>query len=216
MPCSSTRCPGRPPYVLFPLTVGLPLMGSHPPRRVGHTLRKDPDQGIVPPPALLQLAMHHLHTAARDRATPCTLCTAELHCTLPEWSAHLRCGTALHAHRCARQCTTSEPLHQTTHRPSSGTAAVPLRGNAPPSPRAAAQYNARAVPGPFVRRSTGAQSHSMSTGRSCAAHATRPCAQRHLGPRMAEEGSAPTQRRSAELKDERMGQECAQHHIDVH
>ena len=28
MPCSSTRCPGRPPYVLFPLTVGLPLMGS--------------------------------------------------------------------------------------------------------------------------------------------------------------------------------------------
>ena len=28
MPCSSTRCPARPPYVLFPLTVGLPLMGS--------------------------------------------------------------------------------------------------------------------------------------------------------------------------------------------
>ena len=28
MPCSSTRCPGRPPYVLFPLTAGLPLMGS--------------------------------------------------------------------------------------------------------------------------------------------------------------------------------------------
>ena len=29
MPCSSTRCHGRPPYVLFPLTAGLPLMGSH-------------------------------------------------------------------------------------------------------------------------------------------------------------------------------------------
>ena len=29
MPCSSTRCPGRPPYVLSPLMVGLPLMGSH-------------------------------------------------------------------------------------------------------------------------------------------------------------------------------------------
>ena len=28
MPCSSTRCPGRPPYVLFPLTAGLPPMGS--------------------------------------------------------------------------------------------------------------------------------------------------------------------------------------------
>ena len=28
VPCSSTRCPGRPPYVLFPLTAGLPLMGS--------------------------------------------------------------------------------------------------------------------------------------------------------------------------------------------
>ena len=28
MPCSSMRCPGRPPYVLFPLTAGLPLMGS--------------------------------------------------------------------------------------------------------------------------------------------------------------------------------------------
>ena len=28
MPCSSTRCLGRPPYVLFPLAVGLPLMGS--------------------------------------------------------------------------------------------------------------------------------------------------------------------------------------------
>ena len=28
MPCSSTHCPGRPPYVLFPLTAGLPLMGS--------------------------------------------------------------------------------------------------------------------------------------------------------------------------------------------
>ena len=28
MPCFSTRCPGRPPYVLFPLTAGLPLMGS--------------------------------------------------------------------------------------------------------------------------------------------------------------------------------------------
>ena len=28
MPCSSTRCPGRPPYVLFTLTAGLPLMGS--------------------------------------------------------------------------------------------------------------------------------------------------------------------------------------------
>ena len=28
MPCSSTRCPGRPPYVLFSLTAGLPLMGS--------------------------------------------------------------------------------------------------------------------------------------------------------------------------------------------
>ena len=29
VPCSSTRCPGRPPYVLFPLTAGLPLMDSH-------------------------------------------------------------------------------------------------------------------------------------------------------------------------------------------
>ena len=28
VPCSSTRCPGRPPYVLFSLTAGLPLMGS--------------------------------------------------------------------------------------------------------------------------------------------------------------------------------------------
>ena len=28
MPCCSTRCPGRPPFVLFPLTAGLPLMGS--------------------------------------------------------------------------------------------------------------------------------------------------------------------------------------------
>ena len=28
VPCSSTRCPGRLPYVLFPLTAGLPLMGS--------------------------------------------------------------------------------------------------------------------------------------------------------------------------------------------
>ena len=28
MPCSSTCCPGHPPYVLFPLTAGLPLMGS--------------------------------------------------------------------------------------------------------------------------------------------------------------------------------------------
>ena len=28
MPCFSTRCPGRPPYVLFPLTASLPVMGS--------------------------------------------------------------------------------------------------------------------------------------------------------------------------------------------
>ena len=28
MPCSSTRCPGRPPYVLFPFKASLPLMGS--------------------------------------------------------------------------------------------------------------------------------------------------------------------------------------------
>ena len=27
MPCSSTRCPDRPPYVPFPLTAGRPLMG---------------------------------------------------------------------------------------------------------------------------------------------------------------------------------------------
>ena len=43
MPCSSTRCPGRPPYVLFPLTAGLPLMGSrsccaNPPSRQTHAL----------------------------------------------------------------------------------------------------------------------------------------------------------------------------------
>ena len=28
MPCSSTRCPSRRPYVLFPVTADLPLMGS--------------------------------------------------------------------------------------------------------------------------------------------------------------------------------------------
>ena len=28
MPCSSTRCPGRPPHLPFPLTAGLPLVGS--------------------------------------------------------------------------------------------------------------------------------------------------------------------------------------------
>ena len=53
MPCSSTRCPGRPPYVLFPLTAGLPLMGSRSCCANSPSgLREIPPLSTPPPPLL--------------------------------------------------------------------------------------------------------------------------------------------------------------------
>ena len=74
MPCFATRCPGRPPYVLFPLTAGLP------PDELPLLLRKQPiwEQG---------LAWHPVATALAGQAIPFIVAASHAHAlpSAPFW-----------------------------------------------------------------------------------------------------------------------------------
>ena len=75
MPCSSTRCPGCPPYVLFPLTAGLPLMGSR--------SAKQPIWAAGDTPHLMPvdkgLPWHPVATGLAGQAIPFTVAASHAH-----------------------------------------------------------------------------------------------------------------------------------------
>ena len=79
MPCFSTRCPGRPPYVLFPLMAGLPLMGSAPVAQTAHL-------GCGRHPHLMPveqgLPWHPVATGLAGQAIPFIVAASHAH-TLP-------------------------------------------------------------------------------------------------------------------------------------
>ena len=81
MPCSSPRCPGRPPYVLFPLTAGLPLM----------LLRKQPIWAAGDTPHLMPVEQglpgHLVATGLAGQAIPFVVATSHAHAlpSAPFW-----------------------------------------------------------------------------------------------------------------------------------
>ena len=85
MPCFSTRCPGRPPYVLFPLTAGLPLMGSH------SCCTKQPIWAVGDTPHLMPveqgLPRHPVATGLAGQAIPFIVAASHAHAlpSAPFW-----------------------------------------------------------------------------------------------------------------------------------
>ena len=85
MPCSSTRCLGRPPYVLFPLTAGLPLIDSR------FLLRKQPIWAAGDTPHLMpveqRLPWHPVATGLAGQAIPFIVAASHAHAlpSAPFW-----------------------------------------------------------------------------------------------------------------------------------
>ena len=76
MPCSSTRCSGRPPYVPFPLTAGVPLMGSC-------SCCTNSPSGLRPHlmPGEQRLPWHPVATGLAGQAIPFVVAASHAHAT---------------------------------------------------------------------------------------------------------------------------------------